>query len=550
LLPQALVSKVSITAINHKPRLTAGIVVQLILLYATGTGISVFVGNIDNSLLLYLPAALSILFIHWYGLPALPIIYLNSLLTIILWKAKGSMGWYLLMASHEPAVAFTSWLLARHLLNERGGFKDVITFSKFIILGIAIPGAVNCFYTYHYSFIKGDLDKVFLLWIADFITMYCIAIPAFHFFKLSWPGRFFFITSKISLRFLKKMFRYLLLLVGFFMSFNLWLDFKEYWFIYGICSIALALRWGFAMAITSNFILFTLSYLMPLLLQAGDVRLIQPSSQQISVHVGMATMFIVSALIGRAVSDSRLKEKELQQQKKRLEGINDQLRKTNHDLDRFVYSVSHDISAPLKSIKGLVSLFSLDGSANSPSAKDYLDKINISVSKLENFIGEVLDHSRSSRKEIKLEDINLESFFQDVLDNLKYIDNFSRIQFQFKLQVSTLKSDSFLLRVIVSNMISNAIKYQKRYNDHLPEVTISSEMEKGKLAIRISDNGEGIAESNQAKVFEMFYRGSMSSSGSGLGLYIAREAAERLKGTIQFESTYGQGSTFKLLLPV
>ncbi|GHM99923.1 hypothetical protein WSM22_14130 [Cytophagales bacterium WSM2-2] len=268
----------------------------------------------------------------------------------------------------------------------------------------------------------------------------------------------------------------------------------------------------------------------------------------LSVHLGMATMFFVSALIGCAVSDFRRKETELTLQKKQLENANEQLHKTNSELDRFVYSVSHDISAPLKSIKGLVALSRLE--KDSSFSQLYLDKIETSVHKLEGFVGEVLDHSRTVRKEIKLEAIHLESFIREISENLKYIDNFNKIRFSYDFKIAVINSDKFLLKVALSNLLSNAVKYQKRFHEHVPEIKISSREINHRSEISIADNGEGVAEEYKGKIFEMFYRGTSNSSGAGLGLYIAKEAVEKLNGSITMNTAYGQGSVFTLLLPL
>jgi signal transduction histidine kinase len=267
----------------------------------------------------------------------------------------------------------------------------------------------------------------------------------------------------------------------------------------------------------------------------------------LNVHLGMAAMFIVSALIGRAVSDFRKKELELTEQKTKLESTNEQLNKTNSELDRFVYSVSHDISAPLKSIKGLVSLSRLENDVS--STQMYLDKIEASVNKLEGFVVEVLDHSRTSRKEVQMEPVQLGPFVFEILDNLKYLDNFNRISFSYDLHSKVIRSDKFLLKVALGNLLSNAVKYQKRYQGHNPEIKIHSSTLNGHSYIEISDNGEGIADDYKDKIFEMFYRGTSSSSGSGLGLYIAREAVERMKGSITVETAFGKGSKFTLVFP-
>jgi signal transduction histidine kinase len=97
--------------------------------------------------------------------------------------------------------------------------------------------------------------------------------------------------------------------------------------------------------------------------------------------------------------------------------------------------------------------------------------------------------------------------------------------------------------------VSNAVKYQKEYSGHSPEIALTSQKTENKVLISVIDNGEGIAPENQARIFDMFYRGSRQSKGSGLGLFIAREAAQRMKGDITFQSEYGKGTTFTLNLP-
>jgi signal transduction histidine kinase len=497
--------------------------------------------------LLYLPLALGIILIHWFGPRVLPLTFLNGIFTLFLWGSPGGWVHYVVLATHEPLVALLSWLLARKFVSQYKGFPSIATFAKFTLFGIAIPDLANCFYTYHYTFVNGDLSKVLLLWLADFITSYCIAMPILHFLKpvtlsaglikLETHDEEFVTTSKQKVR-------ELIILSLFFIGLNFVIDFYKYWFVYGVCASIIALRRGFDTSLFVNFVLFSLSYLVPVILIANNFK--AEPAQMLSVHLGMTAMFFVTALIGRVVSDFREKEIELTLQKKQLENVNEQLNRTNGELDRFVYSVSHDISAPLKSIKGLVTLSRLD---KTPSVTElYLSKIEASVQKLEGFVGEVLDHSRTVRKEIQVEPVQIESLVHEIYDNLKYLDNFNRIHFAFDFTVSTIVTDKFLIKVALSNLLSNAIKYQKRYHDHQPEIKVSTQVINNQVQIRIADNGEGIADAYKDKIFEMFYRGTSNSSGSGLGLYIAKEAIEKLHGSIAVETTYGMGSVFTLQL--
>jgi signal transduction histidine kinase len=520
---------------------------QLALVLLLGSILSVLLRNYNNSLLLYLPSAIAVIYIQWFGPRVLVLSYLNGILTLFLWNAPGDWLRYLILASHEPLVCFLSWLLARKFVDAENGFSTTRRFVQFTLLGIAVPGLANCFYTYHYSFVHGDLSKVLLLWLADFITIYSIAIPSLHFLTPSLLGHGL-ISIKPDERELspvRRNFRNLLLICLFFLGLNFLIDFSEYWFVYGICAVIVAVRRGFEAVLLTNLILFSLSYLFPMVFLTNNFTIPQPLL--LSVHLGMITMFFVSSLIGRAISDFHEKEGELTLQKKQLENANELLNKTNSELDRFVYSVSHDISAPLKSIKGLVTLSRLD---KDPSVTElYLGKIEASVQKLEGFVGEVLDHSRTVRKEILVEPVPIESLVNDINDNLKYLDNFNRINFIFDFTIPIISTDKFLIKVALSNLLSNAIKYQKRYRDHQAEITVSTTLTNNQILIRIADNGEGIADAYKERIFEMFYRGTSNSSGSGLGLYIAKEAVQKLQGSITVETTYGKGSIFTLQLP-
>ncbi len=125
--------------------------VEIAVVLFAGSILSVSLRNFNYTLLLYLPAAFAIVFIHWYGPKVLPLLFINGLFTLFLWHAPG--GWLRLsiVATHEPLVAFLSWILARKVLREGEGFSSISLFAKFALFGVAIPELANCFYTYHYS---------------------------------------------------------------------------------------------------------------------------------------------------------------------------------------------------------------------------------------------------------------------------------------------------------------------------------------------------------------------------------------------------------------
>lgn len=246
---------------------------------------------------------------------------------------------------------------------------------------------------------------------------------------------------------------------------------------------------------------------------------------------------------GSDVTAIALAEKELQLK-------NDALQKTNSELDRFVYSTSHDLRAPLTSVLGLIRIIEMHMPKTETKQHDRIRMMKESVRKLDDFIAEILDYSRNARSEVALEPVNLESVIQNVRDNLNFMEGSKNCDFILKNEVvDDFISDTRRIKVILSNLVSNAIKYQDSKKDQCV-VQISLKKSDGHVVLDIVDNGIGISDENQTKIFEMFYRATSIASGSGLGLYIVKETVDKLGGNISVQSQLGSGSTFTIKLPI
>ncbi len=222
----------------------------------------------------------------------------------------------------------------------------------------------------------------------------------------------------------------------------------------------------------------------------------------------------------------------------------DELLKTNFELDNFVYRASHDLKAPLRSIMGLVSLIKMDETKEN---KDIcIEKIETSIFKLNEFIKELTDYSRNAKLEIQSQDLDLEESFYQILESLKYLDPVRKVNVGVSIQSThPFASDKHRIDVILQNILSNAIKYQKPHNKN-PFINIAGVIDENEAVIEISDNGIGIKQEYQEGVFKMFYRATELSEGSGLGLYIVKQSIEKLEGRISFKSEENRGTTFKL----
>jgi PAS domain S-box-containing protein len=226
---------------------------------------------------------------------------------------------------------------------------------------------------------------------------------------------------------------------------------------------------------------------------------------------------------------------------------NNELKKTNSELDSFVYSVSHDLRAPLLSLKGILELI-VESDGLSEEVCDLLDMGKLSVLRLDNTIQEILEYSRNSRLDINLEKFDALEVAQDIFDGIKYS---TEKPVEFVMEIigdKYIYTDRSRLKVVLANLISNAVKYRKRDIEN-PFVKFSLALHNYGYEIKIEDNSEGISELNQSKVFDMFYRASNSDVGTGLGLYICREIITKLNGEIKLTSNLGTGSIFTVLLP-
>jgi signal transduction histidine kinase len=212
-----------------------------------------------------------------------------------------------------------------------------------------------------------------------------------------------------------------------------------------------------------------------------------------------------------------------------------------------MYKTSHDLRSPLSSIMGLINLANLDSDA--ANHHQYLDKIEGRIKKLDEFIRSMLDYARVNRVDVIRETIPLKSVALNCIRELEYLDNFSSVQVEINEKGADIPFVSDLLRIqiIFSNIISNAYKY---YNSETSSrLQIDIHITRERVTLEFTDNGIGIKAEYLDKIFNMFYRATDRSQGSGLGMYIVKQAVEKLRGTIRLISEYGKGTNIKITLP-
>lgn len=251
------------------------------------------------------------------------------------------------------------------------------------------------------------------------------------------------------------------------------------------------------------------------------------------------------------VIDNALKQKEAERAKieaaQALARQNETLIKINKELDSFVYSISHNLRAPLMSVLGLLDLARNEN--NHDVIHQYHEMMKSSVCKLDETLKEILEYSRNARQGLVIGEIDFQKTINDNFERMQFMPGYERIRKEIFVEgESRFFSDNYRLSLILNNLISNAIKY----SDPLKETSfihIAINLTPDKVSLVFRDNGIGIESDYIKVVFNMFFRATEKSEGAGLGLYIVKEAVEKLGGAIELESQVGKGTVFKIELP-
>lgn len=239
------------------------------------------------------------------------------------------------------------------------------------------------------------------------------------------------------------------------------------------------------------------------------------------------------------------------QSKIKLKNTLETLQKRNFELDQFVYRTSHDLRAPVTTILGLINLARMEAESEIPSSNmSYLSLIEHSIKKLDDFIQAIQDFMYSERSGIQIQEINFNKIFNLCQQSLGALPNYDRLQQSLELVgEEAFCNDANQLSIIFSNIFSNAVKYQdlqKKQSFLRIKVDLS---QLGQARITFRDNGIGIKDAYLERVFHMFFRASEYAVGSGLGLYVVKQALDKIGGQIQVKSQYGEGTEFILNIP-
>lgn len=224
-----------------------------------------------------------------------------------------------------------------------------------------------------------------------------------------------------------------------------------------------------------------------------------------------------------------------------------ELNKINQELDRLVYSIGHDLRAPIASALGLLDLSQDETDVN--VIKQYNDMMRKSLTRLDHFIQDTLDYSRNVRMPIEVSEIDIEKELTDIKELLFLSAELKDIKVNIEIQGDKLcYTDKSRFNVIVSNLLSNALRYHDKHKtDKYIDISLLSHTDK--IYLTIADNGQGIEKKHIDHIFDLFYRANASVRGTGLGLYIVKEAINKLSGEVCVKSEVGKGTIFVVNIP-
>lgn len=231
---------------------------------------------------------------------------------------------------------------------------------------------------------------------------------------------------------------------------------------------------------------------------------------------------------------------------KRIIRKNENLRILNKELDSFVYSASHDLRAPISSMKGILNLFNREKVTS--DVRNYLGMMKNILEKQEIFLKEMINYSRNKRLISEKKLIVSDDLIEQVISSHKFIEEARNITFEKKITLEKFYGDETRILIILNNLISNAVKYSDPTEEN-PFIKISLLLETDNVLIEVEDNGIGIEKEMHEKVFDMFFVTENNNKGSGLGLYIVANTVKKIQGTIHLESEKDQGTIFRVKFP-
>lgn len=289
-----------------------------------------------------------------------------------------------------------------------------------------------------------------------------------------------------------------------------------------------------------------------------------------SIHKSQEELKSQSQQLEKANAELLMLNFQLAEQQEELQAQSEELRESNHmisllndgleqkvkdrtaqlqqaytDLDTFFYRSSHDFRRPLTTFMGLAEVAKI--TVKDSFALDLFSKVRETAVNLDRMLMKLQSISDVGSEQFVAKTIVMASFISSVLDTYRLeIEAVGIKVITRNVHVKTFSGYPAFLKIILENLIENSIQFRSPSN---PSITIEVKEDEENITILVKDNGQGVEEEYQERLFDMFFRGNEQSKGNGLGLYIVKKAVEKMKGQVVLESTYRIGTQVTIWLP-
>ncbi|MDH5381186.1 MAG: hybrid sensor histidine kinase/response regulator [Cyclobacteriaceae bacterium] len=217
------------------------------------------------------------------------------------------------------------------------------------------------------------------------------------------------------------------------------------------------------------------------------------------------------------------------------------IKQKSTELEEFMYNISHIIKGPISTIKGIVNLSSYESNHN------FLSMIDIEANKLSINLNKLVKHIYITNKEIVIKEFNFNNILYETINELRFNKEYKDVNINITHnRNNTIYTDDVILKEIIYELIENGLIYNNNI-EHEKWIEISYELlDHGNKQITISDNGVGLGDEIKDNIFNLFYRGNESSIGSGIGLYMAKQLAEKINAIISIKHTSSYGTAISI----
>ena len=268
--------------------------------------------------------------------------------------------------------------------------------------------------------------------------------------------------------------------------------------------------------------------------------------RKLNTYVFVANVLITLIIMFCSLSFAAIMIRNLSKSQKKIIEQNEKLQLINAGLDKFVYNVTHDLRSPLASIMGLINL--MDDETDLEQIQEYTLLIKESLERQDRFINEMLTFIKSKHTGVNKTECSLNNIIDNVIAQNSHHNGGKQVHFYKELELTQIQSDSLKLQVILSNLVSNSIKYSDNKKSE-QWVKVKSYRSDKEVVIEVEDNGMGIRQKDQDRIFDKFYMSGDNKKSTGLGLYLVKDAVTQLDGKIEVRSELGVSSKFRVIIP-